>query len=381
MADPLTEFILFNHKVFIVCCFILFVYFAGLFIIFILKYSGLIFNRQFEKIKENVFKKVHNINHNISNNYQYLKKKYHLKNTYQDIKNKNKSGLHHLQNLSNKMYYEMTGNYKKVDEYDQMLKTNRTMLEYDNLNEKDYLYIIIWVAAFIIPIIAFIAGQIVRIQLCALFWIFVNWLLIKMLVPLIIIFPIPIIPYVFILPLQIILLEIIPPFKILTELGTLPLLYRIFTRLIDPNVFNNYIVDFIGPNVKDIGEYLFYHVRNLGKQYATDLYGDKQFDNKGEEIVKKDNENIANISGTKQEDEEAMKKYQEYKETDNVKSSMDKIDEDTQICIGLNQDFKPYGASYSSEVSADMGNSINPYSKCYAAAIKSYIKTSIAPPP
>jgi hypothetical protein len=60
---------------------------------------------------------------------------------------------------------------------------------------------------------------------------------------------------------------------------------------------------------------------------------------------------------------------------------MDKIDEDTQICIGLNQDFKPYGASYSSEVSADMGNSINPYSKCYAAAIKSYIKTSIAPPP
>jgi hypothetical protein len=81
------------------------------------------------------------------------------------------------------------------------------------------------------------------------------------------------------------------------------------------------------------------------------------------------------------DDEKARRKYDEYKETDNVKSSMDKIDQDTQICIGLNQQFKPYGASYSSEVGADMSNSINPYSKCYTAAIKSYIKTSITPPP
>ena len=52
MADPLTEFILFNHKVFIVCCFILFIYYAGLIIIFILTSCGLIFNRQFDKLKE-----------------------------------------------------------------------------------------------------------------------------------------------------------------------------------------------------------------------------------------------------------------------------------------------------------------------------------------
>jgi hypothetical protein len=372
MADPLTEFILFNHKVFIVCCVILFIYYAGLIIIFILTSCGLIFNRQFHKLKDNIFKKVHNI----SNNAQY-----YLKKNYQKIDTNNTS-VDYFKNLNRKMYNKFRNNYDKVDEYDYKLKNNKTMLEYDNLNEKDYLYFIIWIIAFIFPIIAFIAGQIVRVQLCALFWIFVNWMLIKMLVPIIIIFPIPIFPFIFILPLRIMMLDLIPPFKVLTDLGTLPLLYRLVTRIIDPNVFNDYFNDMLKPSVTDIGDYLFYHVRNLGKQYANELYGDKPVDNNsklGEERVKKDNENIDNING--EDDKKAIKKYDEYKETDNVKSSMDKIDQDTQICIGLNQQFKPYGASYTSEVSADMGNSINPYSKCYTAAIKSYIKTSIAPPP
>lgn len=321
MADPLTEFILLNHKIFIVCCFILFIYFTGIIIIFILNSCGLIFNRRFHKLKDDVFKKVHHGN------------------------------------------------------------TNK-MLEYDNLNEKDYLYFIIWISSLIIPIIVFIAAQIVRLQLCVLFWIFINWMLIKLMVPLIIIFPIPIFPYVFILPLRIMMLELIPPFKVLTDLGTLPLMYRIVTRLFDKDAFNDLFNNFVNPNVTDIGDYLFYHVRNLGKQYATDLYGDKPIDNnskEGEERAKKDTENIENING--KDDEKGRRKYEEYKQTDNVKSSMDKIDQDTQICIGLNQQFKPYGASYTSEIGADMGNSINPYSKCYTAAIKSYIKTSIAPPP
>jgi hypothetical protein len=381
MADPLTEFILFNHKVFIVCCFILFIYFAGLFIIFILKSAGLIYNRQFHKLKEDVFKKVHNISDNINNNYNYIKKKLNLNHNYKKI-DRNETSVDYFKNLNRKLYHKFNNHYDKIDEFDNKLKNNKTMLEYDNLNEKDYLYFVIWIIAFIFPIIAFIAGQIVRIQLCVLFWIFVNWMLIKMLVPIIIIFPIPIFPFIFILPLRIMMLDLIPPFKVLTDLGTLPLLYRIFTRLFDPNVFNNYINDFIAPNVIDVGDYLFYHVRNLGKQYADKLYGDKPIDNnskEGENRVKDDNENMAKMD-TK-DDEKARRKYDEYKETDNVKSSMDKIDQDTQICIGLNQQFKPYGASYSSEVGADMSNSINPYSKCYTAAIKSYIKTSITPPP
>jgi len=324
MADPLTEFILINHKIFIVCCLILFIYFAGTIIIFVLKSSGLIFNRQFHDLNNKVLQTIHNIK---------------------------------------------KSNYK-------------TIIETDNLNKKDFLYFIIAICAIIFPKIAFIAGQIVRIQLCVLFWIFVNWMLIKMLVPIIIIFPIPIFPYIFILPLQIMMLEFIPPFKVLTNLGTLPLLYRLLTRIIDPGVFNDFINNYIKPNITDVGDYFFYHVRNLGKEYADQLYGDKPIDNnskEGEERVKKDNEAISNISG--EDEEKGMKKYQEYKENDSVKTTMDKIDQDTQICIGLNQQFKPYGSSYTSEIATDMGNSFNPYSKCYTSAIKSYIKTSIAPPP
>jgi hypothetical protein len=381
MADPLTDFILINHKIFIVCCLILFIYYVGSIILFILKSCGLIYNRQFDKLKDDVFKKVHNIGFNMSNKYNYYLKKFYLKNNYKNIE-KNETSVDYLKNLNGKMYYKFFNNTEKVKEYNDKLKNNKTMLEYDNLNEKDYLYFIIWIIAFISPIIVFIAGQIVRIQLCVLFWIFVNWMLIKMLVPIIIIFPIPIFPFIFILPLQIMMLEFIPPFKPLTDLGTLPLLYRLLTRIIDPNVFSNFANNYIKPSIIDIGDYLFYHVRNLGKEYAEQLYGDKPIDNnskEGEERVKKDNEAISNISG--EDEEKGMKKYQEYKENDSVKTTMDKIDQDTQICIGLNQQFKPYGSSYTSEIATDMGNSFNPYSKCYTSAIKSYIKTSIAPPP
>jgi len=381
MADPLTDFILINHKIFIVCCLILFIYFAGSIILFILTSCGLIYNRQFDKLKDDVFKKVHNIGFNMSNKYNYYLKKLNLKNNYKNIE-KNETSVDYLKNLNGKMYYKFFNNTEKVKEYNDKLKNNKTMLEYDNLNEKDYLYFFIWIIAFISPIIVFIAGQIVRIQLCVLFWIFVNWMLIKMMVPIIVIFPIPFFPYIFILPLRIMMLDFIPPFKPLTDLGTLPLLYRLLTRIIDPNVFSNFANNYIKPSITDMGDYFFYHVRNLGKEYSDQLYGDQPIDNnskEGEERVKKDNEAISNISG--EDEEKGMKKYQEYKENDSVKSTMDKIDEDTQLCIGLNQQFKPYGASYTSEIATDMGNSFNPYSKCYTSAIKSYIKTSIAPPP
>ena len=364
-----------------VCCLILFIYFAGSIILFILTSCGLIYNRQFDRLKDDVFKKVHNIGFNMSNKYNYYLKKLNLKNNYKNIE-KNETSVDYLKNLNGKMYYKFFNNTEKVKEYNDKLKNNKTILEYDNLNEKDYLYFFIWIITFISPIIVFIAGQIVRIQLCVLFWIFVNWMLIKMMVPIIVIFPIPFFPYIFILPLRIMMLDFIPPFKPLTDLGTLPLLYRLLTRIIDPNVFSNFANNYIKPSITDVGDYFFYHVRNLGKEYSDQLYGDQPIDNnskEGEERVKKDNEAISNMSG--EDEEKGMKKYQEYKENDSVKSTMDKIDQDTQLCIGLNQQFKPYGASYTSEITTDMGNSFNPYTKCYTSAIKSYIKTSIAPPP
>ena len=100
------------------------------------------------------------------------------------------------------------------------------------------------------------------IILVFLLWIFVFWMIIKIIVPYIIIFPIPIIPFIFIIPLKPILLEFIPPFKVLTEIGTLPLMLRILTTLINPQIFTNTINYLFFPTAKDVGSYLKTHITN-----------------------------------------------------------------------------------------------------------------------
>ena len=115
MADPLTDFILINHKIFIVCCLILFIYFAGSIILFILTSCGLIYNRQFDKLKDDVFKKVHNIGFNMSNKYNYYLKKLNLKNNYKNIE-KNETSVDYLKNFLNRRklndLYELQGHFK-----------------------------------------------------------------------------------------------------------------------------------------------------------------------------------------------------------------------------------------------------------------------------
>ena len=72
-----------------------------------------------------------------------------------------------------------------------------------------------------------------------LFWIFIHWLIIITFVPIIIIFPIPIFPFIFILPLQPLMLELIPPFKVLTNTGTLPTMLKIAKRLFSEELITN----------------------------------------------------------------------------------------------------------------------------------------------
>jgi hypothetical protein len=210
-----------------------------------------------------------------------------------------------------------------------------------------------------------ICELILLINFVLLLWVFVFWMIIKILVPLIIIFPIPIIPFIFIIPLRPMLLEFIPPFKVLTDLGTLPLMLRICTRLINPQIFTNTLNYLFFPTVNDVGNYLQTHISNAINNVIGDdikyLY-QEQFDN---------NNDFNN------DDKEDIKKYNEYKENNNVKSTMEKIEDDTNMCIKLNQNFKPYNSSYASDIMTDIDNSLNPYNKCYSNAIKSYLKTSI----
>jgi hypothetical protein len=225
-------------------------------------------------------------------------------------------------------------------------------------------------------VIVKICEVIICILLVLLIWIFVFWLIILILVPIIIIFPIPIIPFIFIIPLRPLLLLLIPPFKVLTDLGTLPLMLRICKRIINPQIFTNTLNYLFYPTMKDVGGYFKYHITNT----ITNVIGDdiKFLYEKPIDINIDDNERNNDMEDFEtDEDKEDMKKYNEYKENDNVKSTMEMIERDTDMCISLNQNFKPYNSDYLSDIMTDMDNSFSPYSKCYTNAIKSYLKTSI----
>ncbi len=222
---------------------------------------------------------------------------------------------------------------------------------------------------------AWIVVKICEIIICILvvllFWVFVFWLLIIIFVPFIIIFPIPIIPFFFIIPLKPLLLLLIPPFKVLTDIGTLPLLLKICTRLINPQIFTNTLNYLFYPTINDIGNYFKTHITNtINNIIGKDI---ENLFNTSEETF--DNEQITN-NELMNDDKEDVKKYNEFKEKPNIKSSMKTIEEETEMCIKLNQNFKPYNSSYIGDIITDIDNSFNPYNKCYTNAIKSYLKTS-----
>lgn len=218
-----------------------------------------------------------------------------------------------------------------------------------------------------------IAYYITVLILVILFWIFVFWMLILIFVPFIIIIPIPIPPFIFILPLKPLMLLLIPPFKILTDLGTLQLIFRIFSRIFSKGFFENMLDNFIKPTYYDINNYLYENVKQIAKDYAnTDdiskFYSRKSIDDN--EIV---NNNLDEISKDNPDD---VKKYDEYKEKSNIKKGMDLISYETEMCVKMKQKFKPYNSSYMNEIGIDMDNSFSPYNECYSKAIKSYLKTS-----
>lgn len=209
--------------------------------------------------------------------------------------------------------------------------------------------------------------------LVMLFWIFVFWMLILIFVPFIIIIPIPIPPFIFILPLKPLMLLLIPPFKILTDLGTLQLIFRMFSRLFSKGFFENILNNFIKPTYNDINNYLYENIKQLAKDYGntediSKFYSRKSIDDN--EIV---NNNLDEIS---KDNPDEVKKYDEYKEKSNIRKGMDLISYETDMCIKMKQKFKPYNSSYMSEISIDMDNSFSPYNECYSKAIKSYLKTS-----
>jgi hypothetical protein len=107
-----------------------------------------------------------------------------------------------------------------------------------------------------------------------LFFIFIAWLVIKYIVPIIYIFFIPFPPFFAPIPLRYVILENVPPFKDLTEAGILPLMERLLFKIISGEVVRDktihcfgYIFDFVKINIK-----------NIIKQNFPDIDLDSYFD-------------------------------------------------------------------------------------------------------
>jgi len=231
---------------------------------------------------------------------------------------------------------------------------------------------IIPMGLFIILYIVYrICVYIVIMLLVLLFWIFVFWMLIIIFVPFIIIFPIPIFPFVFILPLKPLMLLLIPPFKTLTDLGTLPLTYRVLSRLINGEIFYNFVNYFLYPTGSDVANYLYFNVNQIIQEaFGYDI----------EDYFKPNpmiNDDDLNINIEENDNPDDIQKYNEYKSIPNIKKGMRKIDEETNLCVNMRQKFKLYNSSYTTEMQTDAENSFSPYNECYTKAIKSYLKTSI----
>lgn len=223
----------------------------------------------------------------------------------------------------------------------------------------------------ILNILAYYTFLLILVVLC---WIFVFWMLILIFVPFIIIIPIPIPPFIFIIPLKSLMLLLIPPFKTLTDLGTLQLIFRVFSRIFTKGFYDNFLNSFIYPSFKDINNYLYENVKQLAKDYGNNediskFYSRKNVDDN--EIV---NNNLNEIS---KDNEDDVKKYDEYKKNSNIKSGMDLITYETDMCVKMRQKFKEYNSGYMDDINVDMDNSISPYSECYSKSIKSYLKSSI----
>lgn len=207
-----------------------------------------------------------------------------------------------------------------------------------------------------------------------LFWIFIHWLIIIFFVPIIIIFPIPIFPFIFILPLQPLMLELIPPFKVLTNTGTLPTMLKIFKRLFSNEFITDTLNYFLYPSINDVNKYFYNNIKQLISEMF--YYNIENVYNIPPEKCKTSKQDIINTIKPDDniKDEE---KYNEYKEISNVEKTMKKIEEDTELCVSMHHKFKEYNSSYLSDVSTDTENSFSPYNLCYKGAIKSYLKTSI----
>jgi len=200
------------------------------------------------------------------------------------------------------------------------------------------------------------------IILSLLFWIFIFWMIIKIFVPFIILIPIPFIPFVIPIPLKNMLLEFIPPFKLLTNRGILPLLEKLVFRFLfsQETIKNKFSTSFT-----DIYSFLYFEIKNsIGN--IIDKIGIKQ----PEQPQKTPDENykIKTIDDGTNNEEKAKKEFN----NKNNQKILDLINEELEICMKSKQSLTTPNSSIFNSL-----KDLNNYSECYSKSIKAYIENKI----
>jgi hypothetical protein len=181
----------------------------------------------------------------------------------------------------------------------------------------------------------------------------------------------------------------------LTEIGILQLVYKVISRIFDYRFFTNFFSFFVKSSFIDIADYFSYNAKQLTNEIFYYLSGNNLDDfkfnnndnNNNNDNDKGINYNYKSDDGRTKEmkddgietndNEEDMEKYNKIKNSQKIKGGMEKIQEDTDLCINMSQKFKLFNSSFADNLSTDIDNSISPYNKCYVNAIKSYLKSSI----
>lgn len=131
----------------------------------------------------------------------------------------------------------------------------------------------------------YITGFILLLLLYALLFIFAFWMIIRIFVPIIMLFLIPIPPLILPIPLQSIMLETIPPFRRLTDRGILPLMEKLLNIFIS----NEYIKDKFEKSFVATYGFLYNEINNIIGDFVK--LSKESNSNQSNEIIDEDKKN------------------------------------------------------------------------------------------
>ena len=209
------------------------------------------------------------------------------------------------------------------------------------------------------PTITFI----LYIIFCVLIWIFIFWMIIILYVPEIMIIPIPFIPFIVPIPLKSLILEYVPPFKILTQRGILPLMRRIIFGIL---FTESSIQDKFRGVFKETYGFLYDEIKTILGEFMIDMKLEEPESQKISKGLQDDNHKVSTIDdGT-----DNAEKAKETKEAS--ANATDLIEEELELCMKSSASFTGVGTSSSDKLFTSF-NDYSKYADCYSKYLKSYV--------